>query len=409
MNIETLLLIHDRAAHKADADPTTTPIHLSATFHQSSATEFGTYDYSRGANPTRDALEARLALLECAAPTSATQTSATQTSASPTNQTTHSQVKAFAYPSGVAAINAIAALLAPGDQAIISSDIYGGTYRLLSDVWSKRGIIIHYADLRDIAAVRRLATSRTKLVHAEPLGNPLQSICDVAALAHAAHAIGALLSIDNTSLTPLNLRPLDLGADIVIHSATKYLNGHSDVTAGTLAVRDEALAKTLKFHHNAEGTALPPFESYLLLRGLQTMPIRLERQQKNAQHIAEFLATLPGITRVRYPGLPNQEGAAIHARQSIGHGAIVCFETGNVERSRIIVEALALFSIRVSFGSITSAASLPYFMSHKSIPAALRLEHAPPRDLIRLSIGLEDATDLCDDLARAVARAAASG
>lgn len=383
MNIETLLV----ATRTRDIDGTGVrgtmpPIHLSATFQQDSATEFGAYDYSRSGNPTRDALEGLLAELEGAA-------------------------RALAYPSGVAALNAMAALLRPGDEVLVSTDVYGGTYRLLSKVWSGRGVAVRYADLSDPAAARAAFSSRTRLVHAESLGNPLLTVCDVRGTAELAHAHGALLSIDNTSLTPLNLRPLELGADMVIHSATKYLCGHSDVTAGVLAVRDEALARTLKFHHNAEGCVLPPLDSYLLLRGMQTLAVRLERQEASARAVAEALLNEPCVSRVRFPGLPGHEGAAAHARQSKGTGAVVSFETGDAELSRRIVEALKLFSIRVSFGALNSSASVPFHMSHTSIPQELRGSHGPPRDLVRLAVGLEHAADLIADLRGAIAAALA--
>ncbi len=380
---ETTLITGTRAAvsrsghSQAAIIPTTPPIYLSATFHQESATQFGEYDYSRTANPTREALESRLALLENA-------------------------TRAFAYPSGIAAINAVAALLRPGDEVLASCDVYGGTYRLLSQVWEQRGIAIRYVDASDLNAVQRECTNKTRLIHAEALGNPMLSVCDVAGLAQVAHDFGALLSIDNTSLTPLNLRPLALGADIVVHSATKYLCGHSDVTAGIVLVRSEEIAHKLAFHHNAEGCVLPPLDSYLLLRGLETLGVRLERQQRSALVIAQRLSREAGIVRVRYPGLKAQPGADIHASQSSGHGAVISLETGDVTRSKQIVESLALFATRVSFGAVSSSASMPCFMSHKSVPEHLRA-FAPPSDLLRLSIGLEDVEDLWADLQNALA------
>jgi cystathionine beta-lyase len=376
MNIHTTLIAHHPALPDVPA-PTATPLHLSSTFHQPRATEFGSYDYSRTANPTRDALESLLATLEGA----------------------H---RALAYPSGMAALAALSTLLKPGDEVLASRDVYGGTFRLFCESWKSMGIVVNFADLRDAQAARSHLTPRTRLIHAEALGNPLLTTCDVAALAELAHSRGALLSIDNTSLTPLNLRPLDLGADLVVHSATKYLCGHSDVTAGVLAVKDPSLAKSLAFHHNAQGSALPPFDCYMLLRGLQTLAIRLERQQRSALEVATALAGMPGVLRVRYPGLAGQPGADVHRRQSRGDGAVISFETGDPARSRVIVESLRLFAIRVSFGAVSSSVSMPCFMSHASIPEALRATFAPPQDLVRLSIGLEDPQDLVQDLRAAI-------
>ncbi|MBL8888147.1 MAG: PLP-dependent transferase, partial [Phycisphaerales bacterium] len=256
------------------------------------------------------------------------------------------------------------------------------------------------------------ASLETKLVYFEPVGNPMLTIYDVRAIAEAARRRGILTAVDNTLLTPLNLRPLDLGIDIVIHSATKYIGGHSDVTAGVVAVNREDLADHLYRTQNGEGCALAPFDSYNLERGLRTLALRLERQQENAKKIADYLATRTGLTKVRYPTLASHPGRETLLQQSAsrhsGGGAVVCFETGSVETSRKVAEAFKLFSIRVSFGTVSSSASLPFYMSHASVPEKERERHALPRDLVRLSIGIEHIDDLIEDLDQALRSAGLS-
>lgn len=385
MHIETRL-VHpgvDGAQGAHGGDPyraSVAPIYLSATYDQETPLAFGKYDYSRGANPTRDALEGQLAHLEEAS-------------------------RAFAFPSGVAALDGLATFLRPGDEVLASADLYGGTFRLFTQVWSKRGIVVRYEDLTDLDRVAGLMTDRTRMMHVEPLGNPMQTVCDIAGLAAIARQRGVLLTVDNTSLTPLNIKPLALGAHVVMHSATKYLNGHSDVMAGVLALRERALIDELAFHHNAEGVALPPFECSLMLRGMETMALRLERQQENAKRVAAFLAGRSDVQRVLYVGLEGHPRRELHRRQAAGDGAVLSFMTGSVERSAKVVQALRLFAIRVSFGSISSSVSMPASMSHKSVPAELRERYAPPADLIRLSIGIERVDDLISDLQTALDRA----
>lgn len=350
-----------------------TPIYQTATFDQESAEVFGRYDYSRSGNPTRHALEHQIASLERG-------------------------VRAFAYASGLAAIDAVLELLSPGDEILACDDLYGGTYRLFSTVAIRRGIQTRYVDLTDVAAAEASISPRTKLVYVESVSNPLMRVCDIRKLASLSHQHGAKLAVDNTFLSPLEMRPLELGADIVIHSATKYLCGHGDVTAGTLAVGDETLASHLAFIQNATGSALGPQDSYLLLRGLKTLDLRLERQQRSAAAIARHLESRPEIRAVRFPGLPTFPGAAVHDAQATGSGAVVCFETGDVEKSRRIIEALTLFPIRVSFGSVGSSASMPCAMSHASIPDEVRKARSFPSDIVRLSVGIEDVRDLIADL-----------
>ncbi len=365
-----------------------TPIYQTATFDQESAGEFGRFDYSRSGNPTREVLEKHLCRLEGASP--------------------ERGARSFAFASGLAALTAITRLLKPGDEILAGDDLYGGTYRLFSRIVSERGITVRYADLSDLAAAEKAVGPSTRLIHVEPLSNPLLRVFDLRALAALARRHGALLSADATSLSPYLIRPLELGADLVIHSATKHLCGHSDVTAGVVTVADPALAERLYLIQNGEGAVLGPFDAFLLLRGIKTLGVRLDRQQQTAALVAAALRRLPGASAVRFPSLPGHPGRQVHQTQADGPGTLVCFETGSYEISRRTVEALKLFNITVSFGGVNSSASLPCRMSHASIPAAIRAARALPEDLVRLSIGLEDAEDLIDDLGQALAAAARS-
>lgn len=379
MNIHTKLIRFD-AAPGDPTRPTSTPIYQTATFEQESATAFGAYDYSRSGNPTRSVLEAHLADLEHAC-------------------------RAFAYASGMAALAAVTRLLSPGDEILADEDLYGGAYRFYSRVLPSSGITARYADATDLSAFASAITQRTRLIHIESPTNPLLRILDIRAIARLAHDAGALLSVDSTMLSPYLQNPLDLGADIVVHSGTKYLNGHADVTAGVIAVRDPELASRLAFLQNAEGTALGPQDCFLLLRGLKTLGCRLDRQQQTAQRVAEFLAGHPSVSRVNFPGLAGHPGKELHDSQSRGPGAVLSIELESRDAAVALVESTRLFTTCVSFGSINSSISLPACMSHASIPAEQRRDDRVPPSLVRLSIGLEDPQDLIDDLNRALAPA----
>ena len=353
------------------------PLYQTATFSQPGPDEPGEYDYTRSGNPTRALVEAQLAALEGAS-------------------------AAFAYGSGMAALCALLRLVPAGAEVVAGADLYGGTVRLLSQVAPRQGIAVRYVDATDVGAVAAALGPRTRLLLVESPGNPLLAVADLRALAVLARRHEVLLAVDNSLLGPLLQRPLELGAQLVVASTTKFLGGHSDTTGGMVAVRDEALARELAFHQNAEGTALSPFESWLLLRGLKTLPLRLERQQRTAASLATLLAAHPGVARVYYPGLPQHSGHAVHRSQASGDGAVLSFTTGDAARARRLVAALRLFPLAVSFGSVTSTASLPCTMSHASVPPALRGRLLPPPDLVRLSIGIEDVEDLSADLEQAL-------
>ena len=371
-----------RCVHlKENCDPYSAiapPIYQTATFRQQSATEFGEYDYTRTANPTRKLLEQQLANLESAA-------------------------YACVFSSGMAAITALARRLEIGDEIIAGNDLYGGTVRLLDQVLSRSRIDVNYVDTTDLDKVRGSLSSRTRLLLIETPSNPLLRICDIKALAELAHSAEAILAVDNSMLSPCFQEPLVLGADVVIHSATKFLGGHSDVTAGALITNNAELHRQFAFQQNAEGAGLAPFDSWLLLRGIKTLALRAERQNASANTIARFLSEHAAVEQVYYPGLSTHRVHELHRRQATGDGAVISFTTGDASVSQRVVSSTQLFAIAVSFGSVNSVISLPCAMSHASIPVSLKQTFAVPADLVRISVGIEDVDDLIKDLERAFA------
>ena len=365
----------------SDRDPfgaVVPPIYQTATFRQPSAVDCGEYDYSRSANPTRALVEEQIAALEGGR-------------------------YACAFASGMAALSAVTRLVRAGEEIVAGDDLYGGTCRLLSKVAPRHGIRVRYVDTSDAAAVEAALSPATRLLLVETPTNPLLRIADLDRLAALARRRGVLLAVDNSLLSPCLQQPLAHGAHLVIHSATKALCGHSDVSGGAVVTGDPALHEEIAFFANAEGAGLAPFDSWLLLRGIKTLALRIERQCSSAQRVAEHLAAHPSVQRVFFPGLPGSPGREIHDRQAKGPGPVVSFTTGDPERSRSIVEAARLFTIAVSFGSVGSSISLPCRMSHASIPEELRGRLGPPADLVRLSIGIEDVADIIADLEQAIA------
>lgn len=360
----------------------TMPIYQTSTFAQPSATNFGAYDYTRSGNPTRAALERQMAELE-------------------------GGHRAFAFTSGMAALSAVSRLAHAGDEIVLSDDSYGGTYRLLSKIATKNGVTVKYVDLSSVDGPKNLLaalTDKTRLVMMESPTNPMQRVCDIARLAEAAHTVGALLSVDNTMMSPILQNPLSLGADIVVHSATKFICGHSDTMSGIVIAKDPELCRDVYFYQNAEGTGLAPFDCWLLLRGVKTMGIRVLHAQQNAEQVASFLRDHPLVQNVHYTGLlpSTSPDRRIHDSQARGCGSVVCFRTGSLDFSQHIVSVTKLFKITVSFGSVNSLISLPGAMSHASIPEEVRKARAFPEDLVRLSIGIEDPKDLIRDLSQAL-------
>ncbi|ESR55302.1 cystathionine beta-lyase [Citrus sinensis] len=302
----------------------------------------------------------------------------------------------------MAALAAVTHLLGTGEEIVAGDDLYGGTDRLLSRVTPKTGVVVKRVNTCDLDEVASAIGPWTKLVWVESPTNPRQQICDIRKIAEMAHAHGALLLVDNSIMSPVLSRPLELGADIVMHSATKFIAGHSDVMAGVLAVKGERLAKELYFLQNAEGSGLAPFDCWICLRGVKTMALRVEKQQDNAQKIAEFLASHPRVKKVNYAGLPEHPGHELHYSQAKGAGSVLSFLTGSLALSKHVVETTKYFSITVSFGSVKSLISMPCFMSHASIPVEVRQARGLTEDLVRISVGIEDVNDLISDLDKAL-------
>ncbi|XP_078182132.1 cystathionine beta-lyase [Carex rostrata] len=354
-----------------------TPLYQTATFKQPSATDYGTYDYTRSGNPTRDVLQSLMAKLEKAD-------------------------QAFCFTTGMAALAAVTQLLENGQEIVAGEDIYGGSDRLLSQVVPRTGVVVKRIETSNIEEVVSAVGPKTRLVWLESPTNPRQQITDIRKISEIAHAHGALVLVDNSIMSPVLSQPLELGADIVMHSATKFIAGHSDLMAGILAVKGESLAREIAFLQNAVGTGLAPFDCWLCLRGIKTMALRVEKQQANAQKIAEFLSSHPRIKQVNYAGLPGHPGRSLHFSQAKGAGSVLSFLTGSLALSKHIVENTKYFNVTVSFGSVKSLISLPCFMSHASIPASVREARGLTEDLVRISVGIEDVEDLIHDLNYAI-------
>ena len=310
--------------------------------------------------------------------------------------------RALVVSSGMGALDVITRLLRPGDEVVTGDDLYGGTNRLLKYLSTNMDIVVHHVDTTNPEIVKKVLGPKTAMVLLETPTNPLIKIVDIPTIAKSAHEANekTLVAVDNTMLSPFLQNPLDMGADIVYESGTKYLSGHHDLMAGVLAVNDSALGERLFFTINASGCGLSPFDSWLLMRGIKTLKVRMEQQQSNAQRIAEFLEN-HGF-KVRYPGLRSHPQHQLHNSMARGAGAVLSFETGDIDVSERIVESAKLWAISVSFGCVNSLISMPCRMSHASIDAKTRRERALPEDIIRLCVGIEDVDDLIDDLSRAV-------
>jgi cystathionine gamma-synthase len=371
-----------RAIHAGqEPDPATgavnVPVHLSTTFKQDGVGGLrGGYEYSRSGNPTRTALQEALAALEQGS-------------------------TGMAFASGLAAEDALLRTVCePGSHVVLGGDAYGGTYRLISKVLSRWGVEHTPADLNDPDALRAALRPTTRVVWCETPTNPLLNIADIALVAEVAHDAGALLVVDNTFASPYLQRPLALGADVVVHSTTKYLGGHSDVVGGALVTADDELGERLAFHQNAMGAVAGPFDAWLVLRGIKTLGVRMDRHQANAARIADFLLGHPDVTAVLYPGLPDHPGHDIAAKQMSGFGGMLSFRVaGGEEQALRICERTRLFTLAESLGGVESLIEHPGRMTHASA-AGSPLE--VPADLVRLSVGIEDAEDLLADLEQAL-------
>jgi cystathionine beta-lyase len=364
-----------------DRDPATgavsMPIYQTSTFAQESVEHFGRYDYSRSGNPTRDTLEEAVARLEGGS-------------------------RAFAFGSGMAAISSTLLLFVPGDHLVVCEDVYGGAFRVLTKLFSRWGLTVTFVDATDSGAIAAAIQPQTRAIYLETPSNPLLKITDLREAVRIARAHNLLTIVDNTFMTPYLQRPLQLGCDIVLHSGTKFLNGHSDVVCGFAVVADENLARRLGFVQNAFGAILGPQDCWLTLRGLKTLKVRMDESQRSAQLIAGWLAGHPRVRQVLYPGLPGHPGAAIHAAQADGPGAVLSFELDSFELTRKLLEGAKLAAFAVSLGGVESILSYPAKMSHAAMPPDERAARGITDTLVRLSVGLEDPDDLIADIQRLI-------
>jgi Cystathionine beta-lyases/cystathionine gamma-synthases len=367
------LLLHNGNEIDPHTGALSMPIYQASTFHQADIDHPGSYDYSRSGNPTRDALEKTLAAIE---------------------NGTH----AYAFASGMAAVSSALAILEQGDHVVASADIYGGTFRILTRFFSKFGISHCFVDMTRLENIEAALQTNTKVLFLESPSNPLLRITDVAGAVAIAKKHGLITMIDNTFLSPYFQRPLDLGVDIVIHSATKFLGGHSDVIGGAVITKSQQLASKVYFVQNGFGAVLGPQDCWLLMRGIKTLRARMEIQQQSALKIAKWLKEQPWVTDVYYPGLEDHPGHEIIKSQASGFGAVLSFKTDTIERAKAIMKQVRIWSVAVSLGGVESILSYPVKMSHAAIPKPEREQLGITEDLIRLSVGLEEPEDLMADL-----------
>ncbi|GAY77038.1 cystathionine beta-lyase [Sporolactobacillus inulinus] len=352
------------------------PVYLSSTFHQKDFDHFGKYDYTRSGNPTRDALEEAIASLE-------------------------GGTRGFAFASGMAAISTAFLLLSAGDHAVVPKNVYGGTFRILTQVLGRFGIDHTFVDTTNLEEVEKAIRPNTKVIYVETPSNPTLRVTDIQAIVQLAKAHRCLTFVDNTFMTPVFQRPLDLGADLVLHSATKFISGHSDVVAGLAVAASKEIADKIYFLQNALGAVLGVQDSWLLLRGLKTLDVRIRKSAESAQRIAEFFAARPEVKRVFYPGLADHPGAALHAEQASSGGAVLSFELKNEASARAFVNHVKLPVFAVSLGAVESILSYPPKMSHAELNEEEREKAGIGSGLLRLSVGLEDAEDLIRDFSEA--------
>src|SRR5256885_2061760 len=364
-----------------EPDPSTgaiiTPIYQTSTYVQEQLDRHKGFEYARTQNPTRMALEGNVAAIE-------------------------GGKAGFAFASGMAAIGAIATLLKAGDHVVVSDNTYGGTFRLFDKVLTRYQLSFSYVDTSDLAAVERALTKTTRLLFVETPTNPVMRLTDLRAAADLAHAHNVRLVVDNTFASPYVQRPIEFGADLVTHSTTKYLNGHSDSVGGVvIAVRDEDI-EWLKFVQNAEGAILSPFDSWLVLRGTKTLPLRMQQHNANGMALAQFLCAHPKVQHVYYPGLPSHPQYELAKRQMRGFGGMLAFELGSLEAARRVLNGVKLHALAESLGGVETLISHPATMTHASVPAERRKKIGITDGLVRISAGIEDINDLKEDLAQAL-------
>lgn len=353
------------------------PIYLSSTYHQESFDEFGPFDYSRSGNPTRQKLEETIAKLE-------------------------NGTRGFAFASGMAAISSAFMLLSAGDHVLVSEDVYGGTYRFVTEVLNKFNIDYTFVNMTDLDEMAAAIRPTTKVIYIETPSNPVMNITDIEIAAKLAKANDCLVFVDNTFMTPLYQNPLDLGADIVLHSATKFLSGHSDIIAGLAVTKDEELGNRLGFIQNTFGSVLGAQDAYSLIQGIKTLGARMKQSSASARIIADYLQSHPVIEEVYYPVFRFHPGNPIHERQARGSGAVLSFRLVDKEAARVFVDSLQIPIFAVSLGAVESILSYPATMSHASMPPEEREKRGITDGLLRLSVGLEYADDLLEDLEQAL-------
>lgn len=378
-NIESAL-IHGGISIDERTGAVNVPIYQTSTYKQDGLGKMRGYEYSRTGNPTREALEALIAELE-------------------------SGVAGFAFGSGMAATTAVLSLFSSGDRIIISSNVYGGTFRVLDKVFNHFGITYTISDTDNPESFEKDITPDVKAVFIESPANPLMTITDIRAIAEIAHRHNLLVIVDNTFMTPYLQRPIELGADIVVHSATKYLGGHSDVVAGLAVVNTKELADKIAFIQNSTGGVLPPFDSFLLIRGIKTLGVRLDRHVENAVKAAEFLAGNNAVKRVYYPGLPTDKGYEVNRRQAKNGGVMISFELQDNYDINVFFESLNFVMLAESLGGVESLVCHPSTMTHASIPEEIRRKVGITDGLIRLSVGIENIEDILADLQQAIEKA----
>lgn len=370
-------LIHGGIFGDEATGAVSTPIYQVSTYKQEAVGKFKGYEYSRTGNPTRHALEELIADVEFG----------------------HA---GFAFGSGMAAISSVMMLFSAGDHVILTDDVYGGTYRVVNKVLNRFGLEFTFVDTGDIEAVKAAVQDNTKAIFIETPTNPLLKVTDIEAVSAFAKSKNLLTIVDNTFMTPYLQNPIKLGADIVLHSATKYIGGHSDVVAGLVVVNTAELAEEMHFVQNSIGAILGPQDSWLLIRGLKTLGIRMEETGGNAQKIAEFLDSHGAVGKVIYPGLPTHSGHELMKKQSTGFGGMISFDVGSREKAGELLAKLKYFTLAESLGAVESLISVPAQMTHASIPAERRAELGIVDGLVRISVGIEDVEDLIEDLTQAL-------
>ncbi len=354
------------------------PIYQTSTYIQDGLGRHKGYEYARTKNPTREALERNVAALE-------------------------GGKHGFAFGSGLAGVDAVLKLLSAGDHIVSGENVYGGTHRQMTHIWARLGLAFSFVDGGDLDAVAGAVTPATKLVYAETPTNPMLRLCDLAATGEIAQRAGALFVVDNTFATPCFQRPLELGADIVLHSTTKYLNGHSDMVGGMLVTERDDLAERLGFIQNSSGAVPGPLDCWLALRGIKTLPLRMRQHDRNGRRIAEWLSHHPRVRNVNYPGLPSHPQHDLACRQMSGYGGMMSVELGDPAFARRVVERTRVFALAESLGGVESLIGHPATMTHASVPPELRRKMGLTDSLIRLSVGIEDVEDLVEDLDQALA------